>query len=330
MKSPQSNRPSDIGEGSFLAGTLIARARDGGADGTPIEELQQGDAVATIMGEAPTRQVHAVARRRIDHARHPQPGLVTPVRLRAGALGPELPRRDLLLPAEALLLVRDLTTPALVPAGAVVNGTSITRTPQGRALAWYALELDEHDIVLAENLPVATVRGVRADAPGRRQARCARLLLPGAELAALRTRLAAPVAAEPPEAMEEALPDDGRALRLVADGQEVPPATEPVEGEYRFTLPEGTGAVQLVSRARASPAPRDPRRLGVAVTRVELDGVGLALDGPEIGRGFHPSEGDQKMRWRWTDGNGWLVLPHSTSARRLVVTITDWYKNLRG
>ena len=65
------------------------------------------------------------------------------------------------------------------------------------------------------------------------------------------------------------------------------------------------------------------------MTRIELEGVALALNGPEIGRGFHPLEGDHEMHWRWTDGRGWLVLPHSIGARRLVVAITDWYKNLR-
>jgi hypothetical protein len=130
--------------------------------------------------------------------------------------------------------------------------------------------------------------------------------------------------------LEEPVAGDDRPLRLLVDGEEVPPIEEPIEGEYRFMLPEGAGAVRLVSPSRASPAPRDPRRLGVAVTRLELDGVVLPLEGPEIGRGFHPVEGDQKMPWRWTDGGGWLVLPHSTSARRLVVKITDWHKDLRG
>jgi len=115
----------------------------------------------------------------------------------------------------------------------------------------------------------------------------------------------------------------------MADGHEVPPVEDPLEGEYRFVLPQGTGAGRLVSPARASPAPRDTRRLGVAVIRLELDGVTVSLEGGEIGRGLHPVEGDQKMRWRWTDGGAWLVLPHSSSARRLVVTTTDWHKNLR-
>jgi hypothetical protein len=144
----------------------------------------------------------------------------------------------------------------------------------------------------------------------------------------LRLRLAGPAELREGEALPETTGEE-RPLRLMVDGREVPPAEEPVGGEYRFVLPQGTGAVRLVSPARASPAPRDTRRLGVAVMRLELDGVALSLEGGEIGRGFHPVEGDQQTRWRWTDGGAWLVLPHSSSARRLAVTITDWYKNLR-
>ena len=331
MKPPQNQRQAEIGEGSFAAGTRIARST--GATGNdavevPVEELKSGDSLAALGGDVRSRLVRSLTQRRVDHTAHARPTLVTPVRLRANALGPDLPRHDLLLPTEALVLMRDLDSPALVPAGALLNGTSITRVPPAAAMTWYTLELDDHDVVLAENLPVASARGQRADAPDRRQSRCARLLVPGPELAALRARLAVPVPEAATPIDPEALGDD-RPLRLIADGREVPPVEEPVDGEYGFLLPEGCGAVRLVSPARASPAPRDPRRLGVAVTRLELDGVRLSLDGGEIGRGFHPVEGDQKMRWRWTDGSAWLVLPHSTAVRRLAISITDWYKNLR-
>ena len=329
MKSNAKQPEGAVGEGSFVAGTLIARAGGDDAAETPVEDLKPGDVVATSGGEAETRRVQAVVQRRVDHSAHAQPALVTPVRLRADALAPGTPNRDLLLPAEALVLIQDLGKPALVPAGALLNGTSITRAPPATALTWFALELDTHDVVLAENVPVATARGARADAPDRRQPRCVRLLFPGAELAAVRARFAGPAEARMAQGAPETAGDD-RPLRLMADGREVPPVEEPVGGEYRFQLPQGTGAVRLVSPARASPAPRDARRLGVAVTRVELDGVALSLEGGEIGRGFHPVEGDQKMRWRWTDGGAWLVLPHGGGPRRLVVTITDWHKDLRG
>src|SRR5271168_1407026 len=129
-----------------------------------------------------------------------------------------MPRRDLLLPPEALLLFRDLPgSPAgsavLVQVGALVNGTTIVHAPPAAALNWCALELDAHDVVLAENLPVATVRPEAAETPGRRQPPCARLLLPGAELVALRTRLAGAAALPPdsevaPPAAEPEFADD--------------------------------------------------------------------------------------------------------------------------
>ena len=119
-------------------------------------------------------------------------------------------------------------------------------------------------------------------------------------------------------------------LRLFADGGEIAPESEPLDGDYLFLLPEGTGAVRLVSPQRASPAPRDTRRLGVAVMRLALNGVEIDLgDGVELGRGFHPAEGNEKTRWRWTDGRAWLVLPHSTAERRLEVKISDWHLQLR-
>src|SRR5271168_363518 len=145
-----------------------------------------------------------------------------------------MPRRDLLLPPEALLLFRDLPgSPAgsavLVQVGALVNGTTIVHAPPAAALNWCALELDAHDVVLAENLPVATVRPDSEETPGRRQPLCARLLLPGPELVALRMRLAAAAAALGDAGAAEPAPaddfgdDDTEVLRLFADGGEIGP-----------------------------------------------------------------------------------------------------------
>ena len=332
-----------IGDGSFLAGTRIALApADGRAEeDAPVEELAADATVRTLGGDAGARPVRRVVQRRIDHGSQPDRALATPVRVRAGALGPDLPRRDLLLPPESLLLFRDLPggdgAPVLVQVGALVNGGTIVRAPPASALNWCALELDAHDVVVAENLPVATVRPDREATPGQRQRPCARVLLPGTELVALRARLAgaamhAPVRDAPapePAIVPDFVDDEARVLRLFADGGEIAPEAEPSDGDYLFLLPEGAGAVRLVSPQRASPAPRDTRRLGVAIMRLALDGTELALDGPEIGRGFHPAEGNEKMRWRWTDGRAWLVLPHSTAVRRLTVKISDWHMQLK-
>jgi hypothetical protein len=362
MLQPERRAQGTIGDGNFLAGTRIAlaptedaTAAEPGAAETPagaaeaaVEELVATAAVLTLGGAVAARPVRRVVQRRLDHGLHPERALVTPVRVRAGALAPEVPRRDLLLPPEALLLFRDLPgrdrapaepgqPPVLVPVGALVNGTTIVQAPPAAALNWCALELDAHDVVLAENLPVATLRPESAEAPGRRARPCARLLLPGAELVALRARLAREAAAGPmllPEAVPaaaepEITDDETQALRLFVGGAEIPPEVEPEGGDYLFALPEDTGAVRLVSPRRASPAPRDKRRLGVAVMRLTLDGEELSLDGPELGRGFHPAEGNETMRWRWTDGRAWLVLPHSAATRQLAVKISDWHTQLK-
>ncbi len=183
-----------LGEGRFVGGTRIAVSAPGGQ--TPgcenmqrqIEELAPGDLVHALGGVP--RRVTRIDKRLVDIAAHAAPTLVVPVRMRAEALGPGCPRRDLLLPPEALLLFRPADAdgalvPAaavggdgvLVPVGALVNGGSITREPASGVLAWYTMGLEAHDVILAENVPVASRRD--GEAPLPRGPLCARLLPAG-------------------------------------------------------------------------------------------------------------------------------------------------------
>jgi Hint domain len=136
----------------FLEGTSIATP-----DGERrVETLRIGDLVTTTDGCA--ERVRWIGRRTL-HAygaggyRFADPQLYMPIRIRAGALGANLPLRDLLLSADHAVLVDGL----LVQAGALVNGLSVlrqTRLPE--TFTFYHIELAQHALVLAEGVPAET------------------------------------------------------------------------------------------------------------------------------------------------------------------------------
>ncbi len=129
----------------YVAGTRIRTARGDVA----IEQLAVGDLVVTSTGaRAPIRWL---GHRTIDCARHPAPDLVRPIRIAAHAFGPNKPARDLRVsPAHAIAV--DLVGEVLIPAVALLNGTSVTRDAVDSVTYWH-LELDAHALVIAENLP---------------------------------------------------------------------------------------------------------------------------------------------------------------------------------
>jgi hypothetical protein len=124
----------------FLAGTRIATPQGEVA----VETLNIGDAVLTADGRSvPVRWVgvRVVATRFADTYR------AMPIRIRAGALGEGLPRRDLLVSPDHAMFLDGI----LVQAGALVNGSSITREANMPArFTYYHLEAENHELILAE------------------------------------------------------------------------------------------------------------------------------------------------------------------------------------
>jgi hypothetical protein len=159
---------TEISVTCFCTGTRIATP-DGHAS---VENLRVGDLVRLHDGRAvPVRWVgvQTVSRQFADPVR------VLPVRIAAGALGGQLPRRDLMVsPGHALLMHG-----VLVQAGALVGLPGISRaTDMPKIFAYWHIELDEHALLLAEGvaaesyLPAAEGAAFdnRATRPGRTEA----------------------------------------------------------------------------------------------------------------------------------------------------------------
>jgi hypothetical protein len=130
----------------FYPGTLIATP----AGEVAVENLAAGDLVLTTKGEAkPIRWIglQTVATLFAD------PLTKLPIRIKAGALGDNLPTRDLLLsPGHALLL-----DGVLVQAGALVNSTSIIHeTDLPASFTYRHIELADQSLILAEGVPAET------------------------------------------------------------------------------------------------------------------------------------------------------------------------------
>ena len=185
----------------FLEGTrIMTRAGE-----VAVERLRAGDLVLAVgPGGARFAPVRWIGHRRIDLARHPRPDQARPIRIRAGALGPATPVRDLFLSPEHALFLDG----ALVPAALLVDGDAIAPDPVVRRIRYYHVELDAHAVLLAEGAAAESYRedGNRMDfdnggivvalhpafAPGAIGAKpCAPLVTHGGRLEAIRARLAA-------------------------------------------------------------------------------------------------------------------------------------------
>jgi hypothetical protein len=130
----------------FYPGTRIATP----TGERPVEELRRGDLVLTAAGvAAPVRWMgrQTVATAFADPARS------LPVRIRAGALGEGLPRRDLLVSPGHAMLVDGV----LVTAAALVNGVSIVIERDVPAVfTYHHVELADQSLILAEGAPAET------------------------------------------------------------------------------------------------------------------------------------------------------------------------------
>ena len=113
-----------------------------------VEELRIGDRLQTLDGTL--EQIKWIGIQTCYTHGHNHPLRTNPICVKAGALGPNCPIRDLYVSPDHALLVEGI----LVNAGALENGESIVQIqPTSETFVYYHIELERHNILIADGAP---------------------------------------------------------------------------------------------------------------------------------------------------------------------------------
>ena len=142
----------------FLKGTKIETA-DGERE---IENLAIGDLLPTMFGGL--RPVQWIGRYPFKKTDPSKPWVkdALPIRIARSALSPGVPHADLYVTGGHSLLIDGV----LVPAEALINGTTITRDEAREydELEFFHVKLESHDVIYAEGAPAETLLSVQESA----------------------------------------------------------------------------------------------------------------------------------------------------------------------
>ena len=295
----------------FVTGTRIRTVRGE----VPVEALAVGDVAITASGDR--RPIIWIGYSDVTFTDASAMADRLPIRIVAGAMGKGLPARDLLVSPGHRLFIDG----GLVEARLLVNGASIVRETTD-ALTYWHVELESHDVLLAESLPAESYADVANRASfdngaivfGNRPhvleikapMLCAPTIDGGPQLHAIRARL-----------MDRAIALGARTtndpgLELVADDVVLTPRAV-ANWQFDYNVPAGTQRLVLRSRtavpAQVLPGLEDLRALGVCVARLRLDGRNLSMLDPALDAGWTRPEAG--CAFRWTAGEA--VLPTAES-----------------
>ena len=304
----------------FCRGTLILTEHGEVA----VEDLKVADRVVTLSGALKPIVWIGMGRDLVTRANK----LSRPVIVRRSALADNVPTRDLYLTHGHALYFDGV----LIPVENLVNHRSIVWDERASVVEYYHLELEDHDVLLAEGAPAESYydAGNRAQflntrsgtGPGAAKPTFTPVLNGGETV----ERAWATLFERSGGRIARATTDDPD-VHLIADGRRLDPSA--IEGcAYTFSLspPSETG-LHLCSRSGVPSllgvTAHDHRRLGIAIRRIVISQPGTATaiehDAPLlVAHGCHPPEAG----YCWTDGE--LALPphlfaHMKGAFTLIV-----------
>jgi hypothetical protein len=272
-----------------------------------VEDLKVGDQVITTFGGL--RRIVWIGHGKVLATRGRR-SAATPVIVRKGALAGNVPDADLRVTKGHSLYLDGV----LIPVEFLVNHRTILWDDHAQVVSVYHIELDAHDVLLANGAPAESYRddGNRWlfqnansgwDQPPKPP--CAPVLTGGPVVDAVWRRL-----------LERAGPRPGLPtttdpdLHLLVDGVPKKP-TAGLDDWAAFRLSEPPQAVRIASRAgipQELGLTRDPRALGVPVREIVVRHGSTvrmaAADDAVLTEGFHDFEPDNGIRW--TDGDASL------------------------
>lgn len=299
----------------FVSGTMIRTP----AGDVAIEHLRIGDLVVTSRGEE--RPIKWLGCATVDCRRYADRRVVMPVRIAAETFGPRKPERDLFVsPGHAICV--SVLDEVLVQASALVNGSTIAQIDVEEVTYWH-LELESHDIILADGLPVESYAdignrsffkservGVDPDRhPNLSSLYCRPFVTDELLVRAVRARLRT-------RALDlgwylKAMPLTD--VRILQDGEIILPDIVD-EMAIRFVLSAAAMDVWLLSET-SIPADvsdsSDSRSLGLCIRRLIVnDGWGtrreISSHDPDLSCGFYAPEGQGDQAKRWTQARACL------------------------
>ncbi len=289
----------------FCRGTMILTEQSE----VSVEALAVGDRVRTLSGALKSIVWIGMGRDLVTRANK----LARPVIVRHGALADNVPTRDLYLTHGHALYLDGV----LIPVENLVNHRSILWDERAQVVEYYHIELEDHDVLLANGAPAesyydadnrARFHNTReGSAPGEAKPNFAPVLNGGDTVERVWDELFTRAGGQI-EADVTSEPD----LHLIVDGERIDPEVLG-KGVYRFTVALPPSNNLLLRSRRGVPSllgqnHSDHRPLGVAITQIALhqDGVSTYFDydQPQLREGgCYPHEDG----FCWTDGE--VALP---------------------